>query len=130
MAMNDPLASVLSRINNAVNVGKTTVTTQMSSTVIKKVLEIMKDQGYIGECKEIIDAKGSYLEINLSGSLNKCGVIKPRFAVQTDNFEKFEKSFLPARGFGIIIVSTNQGLITHEQAKEKRIGGKLISYCY
>jgi small subunit ribosomal protein S8 len=45
-------------------------------------------------------------------------------------FDKFEKRYLPARGFGIIIVSTNKGIMTLEEAKEKRIGGRLLAYCY
>ena len=130
MSLNDTLASVLSQIDNANRVGKTTVTTQFSSKLTKQVLAIMKDAGYIGEVEEIIDQKGNYLIIQLSGTLNKCGVIKPRFAIQKANFEKFEKRFLPAKGFGFIIISTNEGLMTHNQAKEKNIGGKLISFCY
>ncbi len=130
MSLNDPLASVLSQINNAKRVGKQQVTTNISSTIIKKVLEIMHDQGYIGDVEEIIDAKGNYLIINLIGHLNACGVIKPRFSIKLDGFEKFEKSYLPARGFGVLIVSTNQSLMTHVEAKEKGVGGRLISYCY
>ena len=32
--------------------------------------------------------------------------------------------------FGIILVSTPQGIMTHDQAKEKKTGGKLLAYCY
>lgn len=130
MSLNDTLASVLSQIDNANKVGKTSVTTLFSSKLTKQVLEIMKDAGYIGEVEEIVDQKGNYLTIQLTGTLNKCGVIKPRFAIKKTDFEKFEKRFLPAKGFGFIIVSTNDGLLIHNQAKEKNIGGKLISFCY
>ena len=130
MSLNDPLAAVLSQIDNATRVGKQSVTTTVSSKLIKKVLEIMQREGYIGDVEEMIDSKGNYLNITLIGRLNKCGVVKPRFAIKADNFEKFEKNHLPARGFGVLIVSTNQGLLTHSEAKEKGIGGKIISYCY
>ena len=70
------------------------------------------------------------LKVNLIGKINNCGVIKPRFAIKSDEFEKFEKRFLLAKDFGIIIVSTNQGLITHREAKKKKIGGKLMAFCY
>ncbi|MCA9477531.1 MAG: 30S ribosomal protein S8 [Nanoarchaeota archaeon] len=130
MSLNDTLAGVLSQIDNANKVGKTSITTQWSSKLIKQVLAIMKDAGYIGEVTETEDQKGNYLAIQLLGMLNKCGVIKPRFAIKYADFEKFEKRFLPAKGFGFLIVSTNEGLMTHTQAKEKKIGGKLISYCY
>jgi small subunit ribosomal protein S8 len=130
MSLNDPLANVLSKIDNAVNVGKSEVIVNNSSKLIKNVLSLMKNEGYIGEFEEIVDSKGNSLKINLVGNLNRCGVIKPRFAVKTDNFEKFEKRFLLAKGFGLIIVSTTEGLMNHTQAKSKSLGGKLISFCY
>lgn len=130
MTLNDTLATVLSQIDNATRVGKADVITKYSSKLIKQVLELMQQAGYVGEVEEVEDSKGNYLKISLSGQLNKCGVIKPRFAIQANNFEKFEQRFLPARGFGLLIVSTNNGLLTHEQAKEKGIGGKLISFVY
>jgi small subunit ribosomal protein S8 len=130
MTLNDTLATVLSQIDNANRVGKATVTTMYSSSLIKKVLEMMQSAGYIDAVEEVEDSKGNYLIISLSGKLNKCGVIKPRFAVQADNYEKFEKRFLPARGFGMLLVSTNLGLLSHEEAKEKNVGGKLISFVY
>lgn len=130
MSLNDTLASVLSQIDNANKVGKRSITTKYSSKLIKQVLEIMKDSGYIGDVEEVQDQKGNFLVVNLTGTLNKCGVIKPRFAIKFADFEKFEKRFLPAKGFGFLIVSTNQGLMLHNQAKEKNIGGKLISFCY
>lgn len=130
MSLNDTLATVLSQINNAVLVGKNKVTTANGSKQIKNVLSIMDDKGYIGGYEEIVDSKGNYFVINLNGSLNKCGVVKPRFAVKADQLEKYEKQFLPARDFGVLIISTNQGMMTHNEAKEKGIGGRLISYCY
>ncbi len=130
MSNNDNLANVLSQIDNGRRVGKSTIVTASSSTFIKQVLQLMQQEGYLGKIEEVQDSKGNHLSINLLAALNKCGVIKPRFAIKLDNFEKFEKSYLPARGFGIIIVSTSKGLMTHEKAKEQSIGGKLISYCY
>jgi len=50
--------------------------------------------------------------------------------VQKGNYEKFEKRYLPAKDFGMIIVSTNQGIMTHIEAKEKGLGGRLLAYVY
>jgi small subunit ribosomal protein S8 len=130
MSLNDPLSNVLSQINTYENLGKKEMMTKNNSKIIKRVLEIMKDNEYIGSFEEIEDSKGNYLKINLLGSINKTGVIKPRFSVQMETYEKYEKRYLPAKDFGIIIVSTSQGVMTHNEAKEKGVGGKLISYCY
>lgn len=128
--MNDPLANVLSHILNCEKQAKNECIVKPVSKLVVKVLTIMKDEGYIGDFEQIADARGGMIRVNLLGRINKCGVIKPRFAVTLDTYEKFEKRYLIAKDFGIIIVSTSQGVMTHIQAKEKSIGGKLIAYCY
>ena len=130
MSNNDPLANVLSHILNYEKKGKQEIITLDNSTLIKGVLQIMQDNGYLGGYEEIEDSKGNLLKLNLIGAVNKCGVIKPRFQINKDNYEKYEKRYLPSKDFGFIIVSTNQGLMKHTEAKEKGIGGTLISYCY
>lgn len=128
--LNDPLANTLSGILNNERVSKRSYIARPSSKIIKKVLEVMKEAHYIGEYKETDDGKGGTLKINLIGSINKCGAIKPRYSIGKGGFEKFEKRYLPAKGMGILIVSTPLGILTHEQAKEKGVGGRLLAYCY
>ena len=128
--LNDPLANALSTILSKENAKTKECIIKHSSKIIKEVLKIMKDNYYIGEFKEIEDSKGNMLSINLLNNINKCGVIKPRFSVKKDGYEKFEKRFLLAKDFGILIVSTPLGIMTNNEAKKKRIGGKLLAYCY
>ena len=128
--LNDILASALSKILNAEKRSKKECLVKPSSKLLKKILEVMKDNLYIGNFVEINDNKGNVLKISLLNKINNCNVIKPRHSVKTESFEKFEKRYLPAKGFGIIIISTNQGIMTIDEAREKKIGGKLIAYCY
>ncbi len=130
MSLNDPLANVMSHILNCEKKSKTSCTVKNASNLIKEVLKILKDKNYIASYKVIETTRGDSLEIELTGNINKCGVIKPRFAVKKDNFERFEKRYLPARDFGIIIVSTPKGLKIHTEAIAENIGGRLIAYCY
>lgn len=130
MGMNDTLANALSKILANDRLGKQEITIFPSSKIMKKMLEILKDRLYVGEYTEVQDDKGNYLKINLIGKINKCGVIKPRFAIKVEDFEKYEKRYLPSRDFGIMIISTSKGLMTHKDAKKKNIGGRLIAYCY
>ena len=127
---NDPLAAALSNVINAERVGKREVVIKPASSLIKRVLTIMNEHGYIGQFEEVDDGKGGVLKVHLLGNLNKCGVIKPRFSTSKNELEKWEKRYLPAKDFGIILVSTPQGVLTHLLAKEKQTGGKLIAYCY
>ena len=90
----------------------------------------MHEHGYVGKSEEVIDSRGNYIKLGLNGSVNKCGVIKPRYSIKNIEFEKFESRYLPAKDFGILVVSTPNGIMTHTDAKSKKTGGKLIAYCY
>jgi small subunit ribosomal protein S8 len=128
--LHDPLANVLSKIMNAEKISKTICEVKPISSTIKRVLKIMQEKRYIGGFEEVEDGKGNFIRVNLIGQINKCGAIKPRYPIKHDEFEKFEKRYLPAKDFGIILVSTTQGIMTHIEAKEKNIGGALLAYFY
>ncbi len=130
MSLNDNLSNALSNVLMGEKLGRPESTIKPSSKVIKKVLEIMKENRYVGSFEETKNAKGSVLKLNLLGNINKCGVIKPRYIVKKGQFEKFEERYLLAKDMGILIVSTPAGIITHIEAKKKGIGGKLLAYCY
>ena len=128
--MNDPVAAVLSNILNQDGLGRNECSVHPASKIIKGVLTILNNEGFVGKTEELTAQKGGVLKLSLLGAVNKCGAIKPRFSVSLDDYEKFEKRFLPARDMGILIVSTPFGLMTHHEAKKKKTGGKLIAYCY
>jgi len=128
--LNDPLAAALTKIINAEKVGKREVLVRPASNMIKKVFTLMNEHNYLGSFEVVEDGKGGVLKVHLLGNINKCGVIKPRFSTKKNEFEKWEKRYLPAKDFGIIFVSTPKGIITHNNAKEKGTGGKLLAYCY
>lgn len=130
MSMNDTLAAAMAKMLNAEKVGKDNCMVCPVSKMLTKVLEIMQSKGYIGGFEVAEKGRGGIMKISLNGSLNKCGVIKPRFAVTKAEFEKFEKRYLPAKDFGFIVISTAKGLMTLDDAKEKNIGGRLIAYVY
>lgn len=130
MSLNDTLANALSLILIDEKAGRKESAIKPSSKIIKKVLEIMKENSYVGDFEEMKDAEGIALKLNLLGNINKCGVIKPRHSIKKDEFERFEERYLLARDMGILIVSTSAGIIPHTEAKKKNIGGKLLAYCY
>ena len=130
MTLLDPLADAMSSIYNSELVGKAEVVISPASSLIERVLQVMQSKGYIGEFEKIDDGKSGRFRIQLMGRTNKCGVIKPRFPVKRDGFEQFEKRFLPAYNYGILIVTTPAGVMTHEDAKNRGIGGRLLAYVY
>jgi small subunit ribosomal protein S8 len=125
----DTLADVMSAIKNADRIGKRECVTP-ASNLAKEVLKVMQKEGFIGVFEFIDDGKSGKFKVELKSRVNDCNVIKPRFSVKVDEFEKWEKRFLPARQFGILILSTTKGIMTHEDAKKQHLGGKLLAYVF
>ncbi len=130
MVQVDPMADALTAIYNAEKVGKKKVQIKPASNLIKSVLLTALKAGYIGEVEEIANRRGGVLQIQLLGRINKCGAIKPRYSVKKDEFEKWEQEYLPARNFGILVISTPEGVMVHTEAQELNIGGRLLAYIY
>ncbi len=128
--LNNPLANALSKMLNYEIGGKKSCLVKPVNKVIKEVLRLMNEHRYIGEPVLIDISRGGVIKVNLIGKINKCGVISPNYSVKKGDYEKFEKRYLLAKDFGIIIVSTPQGIMIHTDAKKKNLGGKLIAYCY
>ena len=128
--LNDPLANALSMMKNAENRGKGLCSIQPSSKIIGGVLQVLKDKGYIGEFERIDDGKAGYFQVKLNGNINDCGVIKPRYPVKRDELEKWESRYLPAQNFGLLILTTTEGIISQDEAKKHGIGGKVLAYVY
>ncbi len=101
-----------------------------ASKLLGRVLRIMQLNGFIGEFEFIDDGRSGKFKVQLLGRINKCGAVRPRFAVQVDEFENWEKKFLPSRDVGIMVVSTSQGVIAHREAEEKNLGGRLLAFVY
>jgi small subunit ribosomal protein S8 len=128
--LNDTLANALSAVLNSEKIGKEFCIVGPVSRIVKEVLDIMNSAGYIGSYETQKVHGGSQAKVFLIGMINKCGAVKPRNSIKLENLELAEKRFLPAKDFGILILSTNEGIMTNETAKKKKVGGRLIAYCY
>jgi small subunit ribosomal protein S8 len=126
----DPLNDAFVSIFNAEQSGHYEVTVKPASNLLGSLLGIMKERGYIGEYEKIENGRGGGYRIELVGAINKCGVIKPRHAVKFAEFDKWESRYLPAQDFGLLLMTTNQGVMHHYDAKEGSIGGRLLAYVF
>jgi small subunit ribosomal protein S8 len=127
--LHDPLADALSTMKNAEKVGKTDCVVR-ASKVVKAVLGILQKSGYVGAFEYVEDGRGGKYRVELLGKIVDCNAIKPKFSVKTDEFEKWEKRFLPAREVGMLMMTTPKGIMDHKRAKELNVGGKLLAYVY
>jgi small subunit ribosomal protein S8 len=128
--MQDLINDAITSIRNSVRVGKSECTVKPTSKLLVEILKAFQKDGYLGEFEYTDNGRGGRIKIQLGKTINDCGVIKPRFPVQKDSYVKWEKRFLPASDFGLLVVSTPKGIMSHREAKEKGHGGRLLAYIY
>jgi len=130
LTMTDTLANGLITIMNNEMRNKPECIISPASKLLGRVLRVMQFSGYIGEFEFVDDGRSGKFKVQLLGRVNKIGAVKPRFSVKADQFEVWEKRFLPSRNIGVLVVSTPQGVLSHREAKEKKVGGRLLAFVY
>jgi small subunit ribosomal protein S8 len=130
MVMLDVLSNALIQIKNAEMVGKKQVVIWPVNKLTYYTLRVLQKYGYVGEIEYIDDGRGGKYIVQLLGKINNIGPIKPRFPVKYREIVQWEQKYLPARQIGLLILSTSQGVMSHIEAKERKIGGVLLAYVY
>ncbi|KAJ8319003.1 hypothetical protein KUTeg_004094 [Tegillarca granosa] len=124
------LADALRAIATAEKKGQRQVLLRPCSKVIVKFLTVMMKHGYIGEFEIVDDHRNGKIVVNLTGRLNKCGVISPRFDIALRDMEKWTTNLLPSRQFGYLVLTTSGGIMDHEEARRKHLGGKILGFFF
>ena len=126
MSMQDPIADLFSRINNAQSRRKSSVVVPSSKKKIS-LLSLLKDKGYI-DSYDVSDSSKPEIEIKLK-YFEGAPVIKELKRISKPGLRQYSSNTqLPEvnGGLGIAIISTNRGLMTDAEAKEAGLGGELI----
>jgi len=124
------LANLFTTLFNTEDRRKDSCIVVPTSKLSIEVLNTLKKEGYIGEFEHIDDKRGGKFKIKLLAKISKCGAITPRFKVKKDEYGVWERQFLPSYDRGMLLVTTNQGVMSHKEAVDKNIGGFLIGYVY
>ncbi|KAM3738685.1 hypothetical protein ACB098_09G149200 [Castanea mollissima] len=124
--LNDALKSMY----NAEKWGKRQVMIRPSSKVIIKFLLVMQKHGFIGEFEYVHDHRAGKIVVELNGRLNKCGIISPPFDVGVKEIEGWTARLLPSKQFGYIVLMISAGIMDHEEARRKNVGGKVLGCFY
>ena len=124
------LANLFTTLFNTEDRRKSSCVVVPTSKLAVEVLKTLKNEGYIGEFEQIDDKRGGKFKIQLLAKISKCGAITPRFKVKKDEYSVWEQQFLPSYNRGMLLVTTNHGVMSHKEAINKNIGGFLIGYVY
>ncbi len=129
MTMTDPLADMLTRIRNGIQVRRKQV--EVPSSKLKgAVALVLKDEGYIAEIEATEDERGFGLLL-LSLKYDEDGrnaiteikrLSKPGCRMYAGAADVPEIR----RGLGTTILSTSKGVMSHRKAKELGVGGEVL----
>jgi small subunit ribosomal protein S8 len=126
----NPLSNALSTIYNHEERRKRECIIWPASKLIGLVLRVMQKNGYIGEFEFIDDGRAGKFRVQLLGRINRCGAVRPHYPVKVEDLEEWEKRYLPSRDIGILVLTTPKGILSNREAKDLRIGGRLLAYVY
>ena len=124
----DLLADVFSAIKNSERVGKKEAIID-SSNLVKNLLDVLKEKGYIDGYETIAKNNYNKLKVNLNNRINELKIIKPRHSFKKDGIGKFRERYLLGENIGFLLISTPKDkIITDREVKDE--GGILIGYVY
>ena len=125
----NPLTDTCCALKNAERARKKEVTISPASKIIQQILRIFQRHAYVGEFERYDDGRQGKFKIALLGRINECaGLMRLNYGV--NQFELLERRLLPAPGLGLIVLTTNEGIMTMKEAEEKHIGGHTLCYIY
>ena len=124
------LANLFVTIDNSESRRKSECIILPTSKLAINVLETLKKDGYIKNFEYIDDKRGGKFKVDLFAKITKCGSITPRFKVKKSEYSNWEQQYLPSYSRGMLLVTTNEGVMSHHEALNRGLGGFLIGYVY
>jgi small subunit ribosomal protein S8 len=128
MSVSDPIADMLTKIRNA-NVARHEKVDIPTSKLKLEIVKILKTEGYIKNFKKIQTDGQNFIRIFLKYDEENNPIIhglskvsKPGRRVYT-GYREMPRIL---NGYGIMIISTSDGVITGRKAVEKQVGGELL----
>lgn len=131
----DPIADMLTRIRNALMVGKPTCEIPASKIKVE-IARILKEEGYIEDYSVGDEKPFSWITIKLKyhgARRDRKPVISHIQRVSKPGRRVYRgRADLPRpmSGIGIAIVTTPKGVMTAQQARREQVGGEVLCYVW
>lgn len=131
--MMDPVADLISKLNNANRARLETVKIQ-TSKFTTKILEILQNEGYISSyaIKNLNKTKKqrTYIKLKYKKQIPAINGIKQISKPSLRVYTSVEKMPKILNGLGIAIISTSHGIMTNKNAQKANLGGEIIAYVW
>ncbi|KAJ0031942.1 hypothetical protein Pint_13341 [Pistacia integerrima] len=122
--LNDALRSIV----NAERRGKSHVELKPISTVMSSFLNIMKYRGYIKDFQVYDPHRVGRITVQLLGRVKDCRALTYRQDIKAKNIEEYTTRTLPTRQWGYVVITTPDGVLDHEEAQRRNVGGQVLGY--
>ena len=132
MTHSDPIADMLTRIRNALMVGRESVSAPSSKMKVS-IAKILKEEGFISDYELVQSSPQDQLRVQLRYLNKNEPVINGLKRISKPGLRIYvEKREIPRfyGGRGLSIISTSQGLMTGQEAWRRGIGGELLCYVW
>ena len=125
--MTDPIADLLTRIRNAYLAKHETVEIPHSRTK-EAIAKILKENGYVGSLRVTKHSPQPKMVLTLiyKGKIPAIEEIDRVSKPGRRVYVRTKKIPQTLGGFGMTIISTNQGIMTDKEAKKKNLGGEIL----
>jgi len=128
MSLSDPVADMLTRIRNAVRIGKSEVNIK-ASNICKGIASVLKDEGYIEDFDRIDDGRQGILRVALKYDQSGEPIIKEIIRISKPGcriYSSVDKLPRVLAGMGVVVVSTSKGVMSDRSCREANVGGEIL----
>ena len=128
MSISDPIADMLTKIRNAYMVKFEKVDIKTSKLKLE-IIKILKNEGYIKNFKKHMEKNKNYIRIFLKYDEKMNPVINGLIRISSPGrrfYTGYKKMPRIYNGYGVLIISTSNGVITGKKGVVKKVGGEMI----
>jgi small subunit ribosomal protein S8 len=132
MSITDPIADMLTRIRNANTANHKTVDVP-ASRAKQAIAQILQDEGFIESFERVSEGPQGTIRIQLRYGPEKEKIITGLRRISRPGLRVYtRKTEIPRvlGGFGLVIMSTPQGIMSGKRAKKRGVGGEVLAYVW
>ncbi|MBN8646186.1 MAG: 30S ribosomal protein S8 [Planctomycetes bacterium] len=132
MAVNDPIADMLTRIRNAAANRQKQVTC-LNSKVCRGIAKILQEEGYIDGFDLLEQPPQGALRVRLKYGPRGETILHSITRESCPGrrvYRKYDELHRPLEGMGISIVSTSRGVMSDRKCRTEKVGGELLATVY
>lgn len=128
MAIQDPIADMLTRIRNAVR-NRAAQVTVLKNKVCLGIAQVLQQEGYLNGFDVIEDGKQGLIRLDIKYGPRGEQILHALKRISKPGCRVYRQADQLPRvmdGLGIAVVSTSRGILSDRQAREQKVGGELL----